>query len=53
MKNKQDEFKKEKQQLNYIKSKQLVLFLIMTFVAFISLMTILLFLILAFKKTFN
>lgn len=53
MKNKQDSFKKEKQQLFYLKIKQLVLSIIMTLIVVIGFMIILVSLILLFKKIFN
>ena len=53
MKNKQDSFKKEKQQLFYLKIKQLVLTLIMTLIVVIGFMIILVSLILLLKQIFN
>ena len=44
MKNKKTEYKKEKKQLKFNESKQLVLFIIMTCVAFFGLMIILVYL---------
>jgi len=53
MKNKKDSFKKEKQQLFYLKIKQLVLTLIMTLIVVIGFMIILVSLILFLKQIFN
>ena len=53
MKNKKDSFKKENQQLFYLKIKQLVLTLIMTLIVVIGFMIILVSLILFLKQIFN
>lgn len=53
MKKQPDSFKKEKQQLALFKTKQLVVFVIMTLLSFITFMSILLIIIFALKTTFN
>jgi Na+/melibiose symporter-like transporter len=53
MKNKKDSFKKEKQQLFYLKIKQLVLTLIMTLIVVIGFMITLVSLIFFLKQIFN
>lgn len=53
MKNKQDSFKKEKQELFYLKMKQLVLSIIMTLIVVIGFMFFLVSLILILKQIFN
>jgi predicted MFS family arabinose efflux permease len=50
MKNKLTDFKKEKKQLKFTRTKELVLFLIMTFIAFMGFMIVVIYLILLLNK---